>query len=99
MADLLAEIRVVTLTGSGGYGKTRLAMVVSGGCSGTLYRRVRWVDRQTVSEPNRVAPAVAEAVGVRSGSLVASAEAARLFEMQSPPPATLLHRSARSRCR
>ena len=35
-----------------------------------------------MSEPGRVAQAVAEGVGVRSGSLVASAEAARLFEVR-----------------
>jgi len=65
VADLLAETRVVTLTGSGGCGKTRLAMVVSGDVAARFADGVRWVDLQAVSERGRVAPAVAEAVGVR----------------------------------
>ena len=65
LAELLAETRVVTLTGSGGCGKTRLAMVVSGDVAARFADGVRWVDLQAVSEPGRVAPAVAEAVGVR----------------------------------
>jgi predicted ATPase len=83
VADLLAETRVVTLTGSGGCGKMRLAMVVSGDVAARFTDGVRWVDLQTVSEPGRVAPAVAGAVGVRSGSLVASVEAAWLFEVRA----------------
>ena len=49
MADLLAETRVVTLTGSGGCGKTRLAMLVSGDVAGRFTDGVRWVDLQTMS--------------------------------------------------
>jgi len=64
VADLLAETRVVTLTGSGGCGKTRLAMLVSGDVAARFTDGVRWVDLQTVSEPGRVAPTVAEAVAV-----------------------------------
>jgi len=65
VAELLAETRVVTLTGSGGCGKTRLAMVVSEDIAGRFADGVRWVDLQVVSEPDRVALAVAEAVDVR----------------------------------
>ncbi|WP_104193016.1 hypothetical protein [Cryobacterium sp. Y82] len=84
VADLLAETRVVTLTGSGGCGKTRLAMVVSGDVAARFTDGVRWVVLQTVSEPGRVAPAVVEAVGVRSGSRVASAPAAARVRVLTP---------------
>jgi predicted ATPase len=45
VANLLAETRVVTLTGSGGCGKTRLTMVVSGNVAARLLEvRARLVE-------------------------------------------------------
>ena len=65
VADLLAESRVVTLTGSGGCGKTRLAVEVAGDVAARFTDGARWVDLQAVSEPALVAHAVGAAVDVR----------------------------------
>ena len=64
LADLIGDTRVVTLTGSGGCGKTRLALEVAGAVASRFADGVCWVDLQGVSEPRLVAPAVAAAVGV-----------------------------------
>lgn len=64
MADLVADARVVTLTGSGGCGKTRLAMEVLGDVASRFRDGARWVDLQGVSEPAMVAAALGAAVDV-----------------------------------
>jgi predicted ATPase/DNA-binding CsgD family transcriptional regulator len=64
VADLVADARVVTLTGSGGCGKTRLAVEVAGDVASRFSDGACWVDLQGVSEPAMVAPAVGAAVGV-----------------------------------
>ena len=65
---LVVELRVVTLTGSGGCGKTRLAMEVAGDVASRFSEGVRWVDLAGVSEPEMVAPAIGAALGVRGRS-------------------------------
>jgi predicted ATPase/DNA-binding CsgD family transcriptional regulator len=62
VADLVAEARVVTLTGSGGCGKTRLAVEVAGDLASWFPDGACWVDLQGVSEPAMVAVAVGGAV-------------------------------------
>ena len=64
VADLVTDARVVTLTGSGGCGKTRLAMEVAGDVASRFSDGACWVDLQGVSEPGLVAPAIGGAVGV-----------------------------------
>ena len=64
VAELVAD-RVVTLTGSGGCGKTRLALEVAGTVASRFRDGACWVDLQGVSEPGLVAPAIGAAVGVR----------------------------------
>ena len=64
VADLVADVRVVTLTGSGGCGKTRLALEVAGAVASRFPDGACWVDLQGVSEPELVAPAIGGAVGV-----------------------------------
>jgi predicted ATPase/DNA-binding CsgD family transcriptional regulator len=64
VADLVTGARVVTLTGPGGCGKTRLAVEVVGDVASRFSDGARWVDLQGVSEPGLVAPAVGGAVGV-----------------------------------
>ena len=63
--DLVADARVVTLTGSGGCGKTRLAVEVAGDVASRFPDGACWVDLQGVSEPAMVASAVGAVVGVR----------------------------------
>jgi len=64
VADLVADARVVTLTGSGGCGKTRLAVEVAGDVASRFSDGACWVDLQGVSEAGMVAAAVCAAVGV-----------------------------------
>ncbi|MEW1841566.1 BTAD domain-containing putative transcriptional regulator [Nonomuraea angiospora] len=61
LATLLAGSRLVTLTGPGGTGKTRLAVEASGRASG----EVCFVDLSALSDGAQVAPAVAAALGLR----------------------------------
>jgi len=65
VADLVADARVVTLSGPGGCGKTRLAVEVVGDVASRFSDGACWVDLQGVSEPDMVAHAVGAAVGVR----------------------------------
>ncbi|MDQ3661936.1 MAG: hypothetical protein M3454_12940, partial [Actinomycetota bacterium] len=64
VADLVADARVVTLTGSGGCGKTRLAVEVAGDVASRFSDGACWVDLQGVSESGLVPPAISAAVDV-----------------------------------
>ncbi|MQA63283.1 MAG: hypothetical protein GEU86_17735 [Actinophytocola sp.] len=64
VADLVAGARVVTLTGSGGCGKTRLAGVVARDAAPRFPDGACWVDLQGVRDPAMVAAAVGATVGV-----------------------------------
>jgi predicted ATPase/DNA-binding CsgD family transcriptional regulator len=63
VAGLLEHHRLVTLTGPGGAGKTRLAVQVAAGRSDRHPEGVWWVDLATVSDSTAVAETIAEAVG------------------------------------
>jgi predicted ATPase/DNA-binding CsgD family transcriptional regulator len=64
VADLVAASRVVTLTGAGGCGKTRLAVEVVGDVAPRFSDGACWVDLQGVSEPELVTAAIGGAVKV-----------------------------------
>jgi predicted ATPase/DNA-binding CsgD family transcriptional regulator len=64
VADLVADARVVTLTGPGGCGKTRLAVEVAGDVASRFPDGGCWVDLQGVSDPGMVAAAIGGAVGI-----------------------------------
>ncbi len=61
------EVRLVTLTGPGGVGKTRLAMAVAAdlGASGRFIDGVTLVELAPVREPDLVASAIAAALGIK----------------------------------
>ncbi len=61
----LGETRLVTLTGIGGSGKTRLAIELAKRAASSFRDGVVLVDLATVAEPERVAQAVASRLGVR----------------------------------
>src|ERR1700733_4941199 len=62
--DLLAEARLVTLTGAGGVGKTRLAVQVGSEMLTEPCDGVWLAELAAFTDPGLVAPAVAAVVGV-----------------------------------
>jgi predicted ATPase/DNA-binding SARP family transcriptional activator len=76
-ADQLAELhellgkrgpRLLTLTGPGGTGKTRLALAAAVQAQGRYDDGVCWVGLEPVADPAQVLAAVADALGVSSAS-------------------------------
>jgi predicted ATPase/DNA-binding CsgD family transcriptional regulator len=63
--SLLARSRMVTLTGPGGSGKSRLAIELGRACQGLWPRAIWWVDLAPVQDPSLVAGAVVSALELR----------------------------------
>lgn len=63
-AEALDSGRLVTLTGSGGCGKTRLALAVSQDRAADYADGIWWVDLVQVAEPSSVAAAVGRELGL-----------------------------------
>jgi predicted ATPase/DNA-binding CsgD family transcriptional regulator len=83
LAGLLEQYRLVTVTGPGGSGKTRLAGEVAGEVCGRFADGVWLVELALVRDPAQVAPAVAAGLGIREQPGVALAEAvARVLARQ-----------------
>ena len=61
---LLAENRLVTLTGAGGVGKTRLAVHVAAQIAGEFADGVWYVDLAPITDPEVVPVTVARAFGL-----------------------------------
>jgi predicted ATPase/DNA-binding CsgD family transcriptional regulator len=74
VAGLLAEYRLVTVTGAGGMGKTRLAGEVARRVAGGFADEAWLAELAPVDDPARVASAVAVALGVREQPGVPAAE-------------------------
>jgi predicted ATPase len=61
------DVRLLTLTGTGGVGKTRLAVRVVGELIPD-FADMWFVSLDTISDPNLVGPAIAHALGLRNSS-------------------------------
>lgn len=68
LVELLSRGRLVTLTGAGGCGKTRLAVEVAGELAPRFADGTHWIDLQALEDPDRVLTAVASAVDVQEQS-------------------------------
>ncbi|MEB4211732.1 LuxR family transcriptional regulator [Mycobacterium sp. 94-17] len=64
VAELLAGNRLVTLTGAGGAGKTRLGIEVANRVAGDYAEGVWYVDLASITDPELVPVAVARALGL-----------------------------------
>ena len=64
MRELLADNRLVTLTGAGGVGKTRLAVQVAAEMAGEFGDGVWYVDLAPITDPELVPVTVARALGL-----------------------------------
>jgi len=62
LRGLLAENRLVTLTGAGGVGKTRLAIQIAAQLAGEFGEGVRYVDLAPITDPNLVPVTMARAL-------------------------------------
>src|SRR6266851_1620022 len=74
LRGLLSAYRVVTLTGPGGIGKTRLALEVARGLFPTFQGDVRLVELMSLSDPDLLPSAVAGGLGLKLGGDQISAE-------------------------
>ena len=59
------DVRLVTLTGPGGTGKTRLALHVAGEIAASFEGGAAFVNLAPIADPNHVASAIASALGLR----------------------------------
>jgi predicted ATPase/DNA-binding CsgD family transcriptional regulator len=59
------DIRIVTLTGPGGTGKTRLSLEIAARLTAEYDGRVHWVSLAAVTEPSVVLTAIAQSLGIR----------------------------------
>src|SRR6266581_4498988 len=77
--DLLGTNRLVTLTGPGGTGKTRLALHVASRVLHHFVDGVFFVPLASIADPSLVVPTIAEALGVKELGVLSQYDAVALF--------------------
>ncbi len=85
----LPEVRLLTLTGSGGSGKTRLALAVADELRDAFQNQVFFVDLAPVSDAVLVPSAIASALRIRTASPVSDAGIAENVEPSAENSALL----------
>ena len=93
-ALLRTDARLVTLTGPGGAGKTRLALAVAGDLAPTLRDGAVFVDLAPVSDPALLVPTIADVLGVARRHAAVRGVARPLDAARAGQP-----RAAARRCR
>src|SRR5262252_6483235 len=63
--DLLECNRLLTLTGPGGCGKTRLAIALAAGAAGQFAQGVQFVSLAAIRDPSLVPVSIAQSVGLQ----------------------------------
>jgi predicted ATPase/DNA-binding SARP family transcriptional activator len=86
VAELLGAYRLITLTGPGGAGKTRLAVEAARAELPATPDGVWLVELAPVTDPADVTSAVLSALGLREQVLVSSTRSRRLMPETPPPP-------------
>jgi predicted ATPase len=66
-AMLRQGVRLLTLTGPGGVGKTRLAIEVAASVAGAFADGVAFVELAAVSDPSLIATAIGQTLGIQAG--------------------------------
>src|SRR6266567_4451136 len=65
LTRMLSRARLVTLSGPGGVGKTRLALAVAEELAETFADGAAFVDLAPLTQPDAVVPAIARTLGIR----------------------------------
>jgi predicted ATPase len=79
------DVHLLTLTGSGGIGKTRLALRVADELAGAFVDGIFFVPLAALADPNHVAPTIAATLGLKEtgGTPLAQAIAQHLRSRQA----------------
>src|SRR5574338_1681463 len=68
VSEVLMTARLVTLTGAGGSGKTRLAAEVARAVAPRFAGGVVWIELGAITDPSLVAGHVVSSLGIEAGS-------------------------------
>lgn len=60
-----ADTRLITVTGPGGVGKTRVALAVAHAMSGSFRDGIHFIELASIQDPDLVLPAIAQQLGLR----------------------------------